>query len=225
MHSTAYAHQIKKGDWEVRLPIPGHLLSDKHPTLHKTKEAADLWIAVPTAASGKNRNSLNIRRANRPYLVASVAAAYAPTRAIRFRPQQRISSEIWSMCSISSDPVFALVHHVFGFSWPIEGAAAHEQDVSRVDLQELLLRMLASALRRHRRDGAFHDLEEGLLYALARDVAGDRGVVGLAADLVDLVDIDDAALGALDVVVGGLQQLEDESRRATSPTRTCSPRG
>src|SRR5262249_25341582 len=105
---------------------------------------------------------------------------------------------------------------------PIEGAAAHEQDVSRVDLQEFLLRMLASALRRHRRDGAFHDLEQGLLYALARDVAGDRGVVGLAADLVDLVDIDDAALGALDVVVGGLQQLEDESRRATSPTRTCS---
>src|SRR6516225_2555089 len=93
---------------------------------------------------------------------------------------------------------------------PIEGAATHEQDVGGVDLQELLLRMLASALRRHRRDGAFHDLEQGLLHALARDVAGDRRVVGLAADLVDLVDIDDAALGALDVVVGGLQQLEDD---------------
>ena len=47
MHSTAYAHQLKNGEWEVRLPIPGHLLSDKHPTLHKTKEAADLWIASP----------------------------------------------------------------------------------------------------------------------------------------------------------------------------------
>jgi hypothetical protein len=93
---------------------------------------------------------------------------------------------------------------------PGEGAAAHEQDVGGVDLQELLLRMLASALRRHRRDGAFHDLEQRLLHALARHVAGDRGVVGLAADLVDLVDIDDAALGALDVVVGGLQQLEDD---------------
>ena len=29
------------------MPIPGHLLSNKHPTLHKTKEAADLWIASP----------------------------------------------------------------------------------------------------------------------------------------------------------------------------------
>jgi len=47
MHSTAYAHQLKNGEWEVRLPIPGHLLSDKHPTLHKTKETADLWIASP----------------------------------------------------------------------------------------------------------------------------------------------------------------------------------
>jgi hypothetical protein len=36
MHSTAYAHQLKNGEWEVRLPIPGHLLSDKHLTLHKT---------------------------------------------------------------------------------------------------------------------------------------------------------------------------------------------
>src|SRR5262249_21389521 len=93
---------------------------------------------------------------------------------------------------------------------PIEGAAAYEQDVGGVDLQEFLLRMLASALRRHRRDGTFHDLEQGLLHALARDVAGDRRVVGLAADLVDLVDIDDAALGALYVIVGRLQQLEDD---------------
>src|SRR5947209_11479271 len=53
-------------------------------------------------------------------------------------------------------------------------------------------------------------LEQRLLHALARDVAGDRGVVGLAADLVDLVDIDDTALGALDIVIGRLQQLEDD---------------
>src|SRR5690606_5851800 len=46
--------------------------------------------------------------------------------------------------------------------------------------------------------------------ALPADVAGDRGVVRLAADLVDFVDVDDAALGPLDVVVGGLQQLEDD---------------
>ena len=61
-----------------------------------------------------------------------------------------------------------------------------------------------------RGDRAFHDLEQSLLHALARHVAGDRRVVGLAADLVDFVDIDDAALRPLDIVVGVLQQLEDD---------------
>jgi len=53
-----------------------------------------------------------------------------------------------------------------------KGAAAHEQDVGGVDLQELLLGMLAAALRRHRGDRALHDLEQRLLHALARHVAG-----------------------------------------------------
>ena len=91
-----------------------------------------------------------------------------------------------------------------------ERAAADEQDVGRVDLQEFLLRMLAAALRRDRSGGAFHQLEQRLLHALARDVAGDRGILRLAADLVDLVDVDDAVLRLLDVVVGGLEQLEDD---------------
>ena len=70
--------------------------------------------------------------------------------------------------------------------------------------------MLAAALRRHVGDGALEDLEQGLLHALAADVAGDRGVVGLARDLVDLVDVDDAALGAVDVEVGGLEEPQQD---------------
>ena len=37
-----------------------------------------------------------------------------------------------------------------------------------------------------------------------------RRVVALARDLVDLVDVDDAALRPLDVVVGVLQQVDDD---------------
>jgi hypothetical protein len=48
---------------------------------------------------------------------------------------------------------------------PAEGATADEQHVGGVDLQEFLLRVLAAALRRHAGDGAFHDLEQGLLHA------------------------------------------------------------
>jgi hypothetical protein len=70
--------------------------------------------------------------------------------------------------------------------------------------------MLAATLRRHVRDRALHDLEQCLLHALARDVAGDRGIVGFAGNLVDFVDIDDATPRTLDIVVGRLQQLEDD---------------
>ena len=80
----------------------------------------------------------------------------------------------------------------------------------RVDLQEFLLRVLAAALRRHRGDGAFDELQQRLLHALARHVTRDRRVVGLARDLVDLVDVDDAGLRLLDVVVALLQQLLDD---------------
>src|SRR6516164_3326289 len=91
-----------------------------------------------------------------------------------------------------------------------EGTAAYEQNISGVNLQEFLLRMLAAPLRRYRRHGAFHDFQQRLLHALARHVAGDRRTVRLAADLVDFVDIDDTALGLLDVIVGRLQQLEND---------------
>jgi hypothetical protein len=65
-------------------------------------------------------------------------------------------------------------------------------------------------LRRNRGNRALHDLQKRLLHAFARNVPGDRRIVGLAADLVDLVDIDDAALRPLDIIVGRLQQLQDD---------------
>ena len=72
------------------------------------------------------------------------------------------------------------------------------------------MRVLAPALRRHRRDRPLEDLQQRLLHALARHVARDRRVVRLARDLVDLVDVDDPGLGLLDVEVGGLDQLEQD---------------
>ena len=72
------------------------------------------------------------------------------------------------------------------------------------------MRVLASALRRHVGNRALDDLQQRLLHALAGDVARDRRVVALAGDLVDLVDVDDAALGALDVVVGRLDEVQED---------------
>jgi len=77
-------------------------------------------------------------------------------------------------------------------------------------MDELLIRMLAPALRGNRGDRTFDQLEQRLLHAFARDVARDRRVVALARNLVDLINIDDAALCLVDVVVALLQQLLDD---------------
>ena len=63
------------------------------------------------------------------------------------------------------------------FLEPVERAAADEQDVGRVDLNEVLVRMLAPALRRNVGDRPFEDLQQCLLHALATHVAGDGRVV------------------------------------------------
>ena len=93
---------------------------------------------------------------------------------------------------------------------PVERAAADEQDVGGVDLDELLLGVLAAALGRHVADRALDDLEQGLLHALAAHVPGDGGVLALAGDLVDLINVNDPDLRPLDVEVRRLDQLEQD---------------
>src|SRR5207244_7365308 len=58
----------------------------------------------------------------------------------------------------------------------IEGATANEENVLRVELDILLLRVLATPLWWNGSDGSFDDFEQRLLHALARDVACDTGV-------------------------------------------------
>ena len=91
---------------------------------------------------------------------------------------------------------------------PGERASNNEQHVGRINLKEFLLRMLAPALRRHCGNGAFKNLEQRLLYTFTGNVTSDGGVLGLAGNLVDFIDVDDSLFGALDIVIGGLNQFE-----------------
>ena len=70
--------------------------------------------------------------------------------------------------------------------------------------------MLPATLGWDRSDRSLENLEQGLLNAFPGDIPGDRWVLGLAGDLVDLVDVDDPLLGPLDVEVGRLDQLEED---------------
>ena len=106
--------------------------------------------------------------------------------------------------------VFLPMRRSIALSRPTNAPPQMKRMLRGVDLEELLVRMLASALRRNVGDRALEDLQQRLLHAFARDVAGDRRVLVLAADLVDFVDVDDALLALLDVVAGRLQQLEDD---------------
>ena len=89
-----------------------------------------------------------------------------------------------------------------------ERAAQNEQDVRGIDMDELLLRVLATALWRNARLSTLDDLEQCLLNTLARHVARDGKVFSFAGDLVDLVDIDDADLSALDIEIGRGNELQ-----------------
>ena len=86
-----------------------------------------------------------------------------------------------------------------------KGTAANEEDVLGIELDVLLMGMLAPALGWHVAGGGLQDFEKGLLDAFTRNVTGDGNVVRLAADLVDFINVDDADLGFLHVVVGILK--------------------
>ena len=70
--------------------------------------------------------------------------------------------------------------------------------------------MLAAAGGRNACHRALKNLKQRLLNALARNVAGDGEVLGLAGDLVDLVHVDDAHLRAFNVTIGSIDELEQD---------------
>ena len=96
----------------------------------------------------------------------------------------------------------------------VERTSADEEDVARVDLYEFLVGMLAPALRRYVDRRPFENFQQRLLHPFARYVARDRNIFALPRDFIDLIDVNDAALCALDVKVRRLQELEEDIQPA-----------
>ena len=72
---------------------------------------------------------------------------------------------------------------------------------------------------------ALKDLQQRLLNALARDIAGNGEVLGLAGNLVDLIDIDDAHLSALNVAIGSIDELEQDVLHVLANVTSLGKRG
>ena len=70
------------------------------------------------------------------------------------------------------------------------------------------MRMLASALRRHRSNCSLDDLKESLLNTFTGHVAGDGCILRFSADLIDLINVNDALLRALNIKISRLDQTE-----------------
>ena len=79
----------------------------------------------------------------------------------------------------------------------VKGAAADKEDIFGVYLNELLIRVLSAALRGNIGNRTLKYLEQRLLNALARNVAGDGAVLAAAGYLIYFVDIDYSALRTL----------------------------
>src|SRR5262249_32782948 len=63
-----------------------------------------------------------------------------------------------------------------------KGSATNEQDMRRVDLRELLMRMFSPSLRRNIGDCSFEHLQQCLLNAFTRHIACDGWIFVLPAD-------------------------------------------
>ena len=106
-------------------------------------------------------------------------------------------------------PHAALAHPVLDDLFQtVERAAADKQDIAGIQLDELLMGVLAPALGRHIGNSALQYLQQRLLHALAGHIAGDGRILALPSDLVDLIHVDDAPLGQLYVEIRRLQKAQ-----------------
>ena len=70
--------------------------------------------------------------------------------------------------------------------------------------------MFPSALWGDISHGTLQNLQQGLLHPFAGHVPSNRRILAFAGDLIHLVDVDDAPLRQLDVVVGRLDQTQQD---------------
>ena len=69
--------------------------------------------------------------------------------------------------------------------------------------------MLSSALRRNGSYSSLQDFQQCLLYTLAGNISCDRSCFSdFSCDFIDLIDVDDSVLSALDIIVCCLNEAE-----------------
>ena len=101
----------------------------------------------------------------------------------------------------------ALVHH---FVQSDKSAPTDKQDIGGIYLEKLLLRMFPATFRGNVRHGSFDDLQQSLLNTFTGNIPRNARILGLPRNLVNFVNIDNAAARAGYIVVRVLKQREDD---------------
>ena len=92
----------------------------------------------------------------------------------------------------------------------IEGAAADEEYILRIDSDHLLFGVLTATVWRHEDNATLEEFKESLLHALTTHITSDRGVIALASDLIDLIDKDDATFSLFDIIIASLEKTSKQ---------------
>ena len=93
---------------------------------------------------------------------------------------------------------------------PNKCPATNEENLLSVDLDVFLVRMFAAALGRDIARAALQNFQKRLLHSFAGHVTSDTHVIGLASNLIDFVDVNDANLRSFHVVIRILKEPQDD---------------
>ena len=88
----------------------------------------------------------------------------------------------------------------------IEGTAADEQNITGIDMNIVLIRMLAATLGRYIHHGTFKKFQKSLLNTLTADITGNGRIVALTGNLINLINKDNTTLRRIYIIIGHLQQ-------------------
>ena len=88
----------------------------------------------------------------------------------------------------------------------LKGTTDDKEDIFRIELNKLLVRMLPTTLWWDIGHRSFKDLQKGLLHAFPRHITGNRWIFRFTGNFVDFIDKDDPPFGAFDIVIRFLNE-------------------
>src|SRR5579871_1006753 len=90
-------------------------------------------------------------------------------------------------------------------------ATTDKENLRGVHLDHFLMGMLSAASWWHIAHRTLNDFQQGLLNALARNITSYAWIFTPTRDLVDLIDVNDAPFCKLNIAVGGVEQIGNDS--------------